>query len=80
VGTTMPEGWVWDQISDYRLDKKIIVDFLKQIFEGQDDDDFGVHVSSSNEQKHSSTDQIIAITRPVQVPGSKTFARSSLPR
>jgi hypothetical protein len=48
----MPEGWVWEQISDYRLDKKIIVEFLKQIFEGRDDDDFGVYVSSSNEQKH----------------------------
>jgi hypothetical protein len=52
VGTTMPEGWVWDQISDYRLDQKIIVDFLKQIFKGRDDDDFGVYVSSSNKQKH----------------------------
>jgi len=44
----MPEGWVWDQISDYRLNERIIVEFLRQIFKGQDDD-FGVYVGSSGE-------------------------------
>jgi len=48
----MPQGWVWDQISDYRLDEKIIVEFLKQIFQGQNDGDFGVYVSSCSEQNH----------------------------
>jgi len=40
----MPEGWVWDQVSHYRLDKEIILEFLKEIFKGQRDDDFSVYV------------------------------------
>lgn len=45
----MPEGWVWDEISHYRLDQEIIVKFLKQIFEWQEEDDFRVYVGHSSE-------------------------------
>lgn len=48
----MPEGWVWDEISHYRLDKAIIIEFLKQIFGWHDDDDFGVYVGPCSEQRH----------------------------
>ena len=48
----MPANWVWDKISDYRLDREIIVDFLKEIFERRDENDFEVYVGPSSEQKH----------------------------
>jgi hypothetical protein len=48
----MPEGWVWDEIETYRLDKTIIVEFLKEIFGWQNENNFGVYVGLSSEQKH----------------------------
>lgn len=74
----MSAEWVWDQFPIYRLDRDIVLKFLKEKFPDYgSEDDFEVYVGAPRALKDHGLTGGQAVARYVQIQDSAIFERSS---